>query len=109
MDKTSLGNDGENVARSYVALVDKLNGQKSLLINLQLKLAGFGSEVFIQEPTLPEKPIKPKKAQIAIMTTLAAGFLTILYVFIRAAFRNLKGDAEATEKLARIRKGIGLR
>lgn len=109
MDKVSLSNDGENVANSYVTLVDKLNGQKALLINLQLKMSGFGPEAFIQEPTLPEKPIKPKKAQIAIMATLASGFLTILFVFIRAAFRNLSGDAESSEKLARIRKGIGLK
>jgi LPS O-antigen subunit length determinant protein (WzzB/FepE family) len=109
MDKTSLGNDGENVARSYVTLVDKLNGQKALLINLQLKMSGFGPEAFIQEASLSEKPIKPKKAQIAIMATLAAGFLTILFVFVRAAFRNLSGDAESSEKMARIRRGLGLK
>ncbi len=41
--------------------------------------------------------------------TTDSGFLTILFVFIRAAFRNLGGDAEASEKLARIRKGLGLK
>ena len=56
-----------------------------------------------------ETYLKPKKAQIAIMATLASGFLTILFVFIRAAFRNLSGDAESSEKMARIRRGIGLK
>jgi uncharacterized protein involved in exopolysaccharide biosynthesis len=109
IDKVTPGTEGDNVARAYVTIIEKLNFQKQNLFKLKQKLAGFGSEVFIQEPTLPEKPIKPKKAQIAIMATLAAGLLTILFVFIRAAFRNLSGDAESSEKLARIRRGIGLR
>jgi LPS O-antigen subunit length determinant protein (WzzB/FepE family) len=109
MDKVTPGTEGDNVARAYVTIIEKLNFQKQNLFKLKQRLVGFGAEVFIQEPTLPEKPIKPKKAQIAIMATLAAGFLTILFVFVRAAFRNLSGDAESSEKLARIRKGIGLR
>lgn len=108
IDKVTPGTEGDNVARAYVTIIEKLNFQKQNLFKLKQKLVGFGSEVFIQEPTLPEKPIKPKKAQIAIMATLAAGFLTILFVFVRAAFRNLSGDAESSEKLARIRRGLGL-
>lgn len=109
VDKVVPGTEGDNVARAYATINDKIVSVKQSLYGLRQSLKGFGSEVFIQEPTLPEKPIKPKKAQIAIMATLASGFLTILFVFIRAAFRNLSGDAEASEKFARIRKGIGLR
>ena len=109
VDKVDPGTEGDNVARSYATINDKIVFVKQGLFGLRQSLLGFGTEVFIQHPTLPEKPIKPKKAKIAIMATLATGFLTILYVFIRAAFRNLKGDAEASEKLARIRRGIGLR
>jgi len=103
------GTEGDNVARAYATINDKIVIVKQTLYRLRQSLLGFGTEVFIQHPTLPEKPIKPKKAKIAIMATLASGFLTILYVFIRAAFRNLKGDAEASEKLIRIRNGIGLK
>jgi uncharacterized protein involved in exopolysaccharide biosynthesis len=109
IDKVTPGTEGDNVARAYVTIIEKLNFQKQNLFKLRQRLAGFGSEVFIQEPTLPDKPIKPKKTQIAIMATLAAGFLTILFVFVRAAFRNLSGDAESSEKLARIRRGFGLK
>jgi uncharacterized protein involved in exopolysaccharide biosynthesis len=101
--------EADNIARAYASVLEKISTQQQFLIAIRQKIEGFGSEVFIQEPTLPEDPIKPKKAQITIMTTLAAGFLTILFVFIRAAFRNLADDAEASEKLARIRKGLGLR
>jgi uncharacterized protein involved in exopolysaccharide biosynthesis len=109
IDKVTPGTEGDNVARAYVTIIERLNLQKQNLFKLKQRLTGFGLEVFIQEPTLPEKSIKPRKAQIAIAATLAAGFLTILFIFIRAAFRNLGGDAEASQKLARIRKGIGLK
>ncbi len=109
VDKVVPGTEGDNVARAYATINDKIVNLKQGLYGLRQSLLGFGSEVFIQVPTLPEKPVKPKKAQIAIMATLASGFLTILFVFIRAAFRNLSGDAEASEKLARIRKGLGLK
>ncbi len=109
LDKVALNTEGENVARTYATITANIATLKSNLFNLKQSLVGFGPEVFIQKPTLPDKPIKPKKAQIAIMATLASGFLTILFVFIRAAFRNLGGDAEASEKLARIRTGFGLK
>ena len=109
VDKVVPGTEGDNVARAYATINDKIVTVKQSLYGYRQSLIGFGTEVVIQHPTLPEKPIKPKKAQIAIMATLASGFLTILYVFIRAAFRNLNADAEASEKLARIRKGLGLK
>lgn len=109
VDKVVPGTEGDNVARAYTTINDKIVSVKQSLYGLRQSLTGFGSEVFIQEPTLPEKPVKPKKTQITVMATLATGFLTILYVFIRAALRNLKRDAEASEKLVRIRKGLGLR
>jgi LPS O-antigen subunit length determinant protein (WzzB/FepE family) len=109
VDKVTPGWEGDNVARAYATITSTISAQKNNLFNLKQSLIGFGPEVIIQAPTLPEKPIEPKKAKITIMATLASGFLTILFVFTRAAFRNLDGDAAASEKLARIRKGIRLK
>lgn len=59
----------------------------------------------------PEKKAKPKKALIAIIATLAAGFALLLFVFIRQALRNAGQDPEAAGKLARLqtswRKALG--
>ena len=59
----------------------------------------------------PERKSKPKKALIAIIATLAAGFALLLFVFIRQAMRNAGQDPEAASKLARIqaswRKALG--
>ncbi len=59
----------------------------------------------------PEKKGKPKKALIAIMATLAAGFALLLFVFIRQALRNAGQDGESAQKInalkASWRKAIG--
>ncbi|MFN5097880.1 MAG: Wzz/FepE/Etk N-terminal domain-containing protein [Limnohabitans sp.] len=51
----------------------------------------------------PERKAKPKKALIAIIATLAAGFALLLFVFIRQAMRNAKQDPESAQKLTALR------
>lgn len=53
---------------------------------------------------VPELKTKPKKALIAIVTTLAVGFLLLLFVFIRHTLRNAEQDPESKEKLSRLKK-----
>ena len=50
----------------------------------------------------PERKSKPKKALIAIIATLAAGFSLLLFVFIRQALRNSSQNSESANKLASI-------
>jgi tyrosine-protein kinase Etk/Wzc len=54
----------------------------------------------------PERKSKPKRALIAVIATLAAGFLLVLYVFLRGALARAVSDGESAEKLSRIRAGI---
>jgi uncharacterized protein involved in exopolysaccharide biosynthesis len=60
----------------------------------------------------PERKSKPKKALIAIIATLAAGFALLLFVFIRQALRNASQDTESAQKMAALktswRKALGL-
>jgi uncharacterized protein involved in exopolysaccharide biosynthesis len=59
----------------------------------------------------PERKSKPKKALIAIIATLAAGFALLLFVFIRQALNNAGNDQESVNKLNHIKaswqKAIG--
>jgi uncharacterized protein involved in exopolysaccharide biosynthesis len=59
----------------------------------------------------PEKKSKPKKALIAIIATLAAGFALLLFVFIRQALNNASKDQESANKLNQLKaswqKAIG--
>lgn len=57
----------------------------------------------------PELKSGPKKALIAVITSLATGFLLLLFVFIRSAMRNAGQDPESAEKLGRIKRAFGLR
>lgn len=100
------GTEGDNVARAYVTISSGIISQKINLLTLRQSLEGFGFEVMVQSPTLQEDPIKPNKAKITLFATLASGFLTIIFVLIRAAFRNLNGDNETSEKIRRIRNAI---
>ena len=50
----------------------------------------------------PERKSKPKKAQWAVSTALAVGFLLLLAVFIRNAWRQAEADLESREKLSRV-------
>lgn len=54
----------------------------------------------------PERKSKPKKALIAVVTTLAVGFLLLLLIFVRAAMRNAYQDPVASEKLKDIQSSV---
>lgn len=55
----------------------------------------------------PERKSKPKKALIAMMTTLAVGFALLLFVFIREALRGAGQMPESAEKIDRLRHAWG--
>lgn len=52
----------------------------------------------------PERKSKPKKAQIAIISTLAAGFALVLFVFIRSAVGKACQDPESVTRFAALRR-----
>ena len=58
--------------------------------------------VDVAEP--PERKSKPKKALIAMLTTLATGFALLLFIFVRTALRSVAQTPEAAEKLDRLRQ-----
>jgi hypothetical protein len=53
--------------------------------------------------TPPELKSAPKRAIIAILTTLGTGFLLLIFVFVRQALRNAESDPEAKVKMAQIK------
>ncbi len=65
-----------------------------------------GSLQVVDVAVPPELKSKPKKALIAVLTTLAAGALLTLYVFLRESMRSARHDADSASKLARIASGF---
>jgi len=59
-----------------------------------------GAVIQVVDPAMPpERKSKPKKALIAVLTTLATGFMLLLWVFVRQALRNSQADPGRAEKL----------
>lgn len=52
----------------------------------------------------PERKTKPKKALIAVIATLAAGFALLLFVFVRQAWVQAQREGESAEKVARLQQ-----
>jgi uncharacterized protein involved in exopolysaccharide biosynthesis len=65
----------------------------------------------VDAATPPERKSKPKKALIAVVATLAAGFALLLWVFVRHALRNARQDAQSAQKLgllsSALRRSVG--
>ncbi|MBU1223581.1 MAG: lipopolysaccharide biosynthesis protein [Gammaproteobacteria bacterium] len=54
----------------------------------------------------PERKSNTPKSKIAILATLAAGFVLMLFVFVRHALKNTSQSPENTAKLSAIRAGF---
>jgi uncharacterized protein involved in exopolysaccharide biosynthesis len=73
----------------------------------RLDEAREGATVQVVDVALPpESRSRPKRALIAVLSTLATGMLLVLFVFFRQALRNARAAPESATKLARIAAGI---
>jgi uncharacterized protein involved in exopolysaccharide biosynthesis len=76
----------------------------------RLDEAREGAVIQVIDPALPpERKSKPKRALIAVLTTVAAFLLVLSAVFIRQALRNAAADPETAGKLAQLRNYMHLR
>ena len=97
---------GDKLIESLTILQERKNGLQNSLLQLENQLAGYGQEILLQQPTLPDKPISPKKFQITLISGILAGFALLVWAFLRAALRATSEDPECASKLARIRKSF---
>ena len=97
---------GDKLIESLTTLQERKNGLQNSLLQLENQLAGYGQEILLQEPTLPVKPISPRKFQITLISGMLAGFTLLVWAFLRAALRAASDDPECASKLARIRKSF---
>jgi uncharacterized protein involved in exopolysaccharide biosynthesis len=73
----------------------------------RLDEAREGALIQVVDPAVPpERKSKPKRALVAIVTTLASGLLLILFVFMRRAWRNAEASADGAAKLAALRAAL---
>jgi len=98
--------DSEASSRAYSLLLQQRLSAQQTLLDIENSLKPFGEEVFAQLPSLPDKPVKPKKGLIAIVATLAAGFVLLLFVLVRQAMRNAAHNPQDAQRLQAIRLNI---
>ena len=79
------------------------------VLSIPRLLQGLTRDVLRQAPTLPTEPVSPKKGLIAVLATLASGFVLLLWVFMRNAWKNAALDPAVAEKQARLRSAFGFK
>jgi LPS O-antigen subunit length determinant protein (WzzB/FepE family) len=97
---------GDKLVESLSLLQGRKDALQNSLLQLENQLAGYGEGILLQQATLPDKPISPKKFQITLISGMIAGFALLLWAFLRAALRAASDDPECASKLARIRKSF---
>lgn len=79
------------------------------VLSIQRTLLGLSRDVVKQSPTLPTEPVSAKKGSIAILATLGSGFVLLLWVFMRSAWKNAAQDPAVAVKQARLRSALGFK
>lgn len=75
----------------------------------KLEEAKEGASVQLLDPAVPpELKSKPKRAQIVVLSTLAAGFLAVLIALMKGALRKAKSCDRESQKLTLLRRAWGL-
>ena len=97
---------GDKLVESLTRLQERKNDLQNSLLQLENQLAGYGEGILLQEPTLPDKPISPKKFQITLISGMLTGFVLLVWAFLRAALRAASDDPECARQFARIRKSF---
>lgn len=117
-------NEGANTAAAsgdYINRFREYKYQEALfeLFSRQYEVARIdesreGAVIQVVDPAAPpERKSKPKKALIAMVATLAAGFALLLWVMVRHALRSSASDPASSAKVSRLgllmRRALGMR
>jgi hypothetical protein len=92
---------------SFVGLGELQARYLGEVLSIPRELQGLSRDVIKQPPTLSTEPASPKKGLIAALAAIAAGFVFLLWVFLRQAWRNAGQDALLAEKFLRLSRAIG--
>ena len=98
-----------DVAQSGVSLLQLRSNYIDTIANIERQLEGTTRDVVFSPPTLPTEPVAPKKSLMAVLAALGSGFVLLLFVFMRQAWKNAAADPEAALKQNQLRRALGLK
>jgi flagellar basal body-associated protein FliL len=68
-----------------------------------------GDEVYVQQASLPQRKVSPKRSLVVLLAILLSGFALLMFVFARKAIASAAQDPETSRKLDVILVALGLR
>jgi capsular polysaccharide biosynthesis protein len=107
-----IGKAGQNdaslevVIKHYASLTADVAKKELENIELKKSLVVRGDEVYVQQASLPQRKVSPKRGLVVLMAIFAAGFALLIFVFIRKVWASVAQDAESASKLASIRRSL---
>jgi uncharacterized protein involved in exopolysaccharide biosynthesis len=110
MGKSGSGDAALEVVMKYHASLTAEVAAKDLEnIELRKSLLIKGSEVYVQQASLPQRKVSPKRSLVVLIAIFASGFALLIFVFVRKAWQGASQDVDASAKIAVIKKSLGLR
>lgn len=108
--KNGLSNQAQESAINYLAAINSDIVKRSQEnVELLQKLELRGAEVFVQDPSLAQRKVSPKRGSVVLLAMLASAFLLLVFVFIRKAWQSASQNAEAASKIATIKRLLSLK
>ncbi len=74
---------------------------------LRQKLESKGAEVFVQEASLPQRQVSPKRGLVVLMAFFVAGLALLVFVFISKAWASAVLDPNSAGKLVSVKRSLG--
>lgn len=107
--ESSPAGDNGLLAESISSISASVIRLQETLLVVEATMLGYTEEQVLQTPTLPQKPASSKRGLIAIVTTLGAGFLLLVFVLFRQFLATSSTFESHQQRLDMIRRKYGLR
>lgn len=98
------------IGHSVVALLADIDKRRQAIAALELSLVSSVKQAdILQWPSLADRPMPRNIASKVILFGFGAGFLTLIFVFVRQGLRNAAENPAESKKIARIRRAFWLK
>lgn len=105
------GSGASEMAQGYVQMIVVVKDSQAAQLDIERQLQSLDASALVQQPTLPTKPVAPKPGLIAVLVTLAAVFVLLIFVFIRQTIHKVSQNRKLAQKLEALkaawRKALG--
>lgn len=106
-ESSPTGNMGL-LAESISSLSESGIRMQEAMLKVEKEIQGLTSEDLLQHPTLPQKPVAPKKGMIAVLSGLGTGILLLVFVLMRQFWITSRTLEQHRDRLDALKRSYGL-